>query len=77
MRDEDQPHDPSRRHALECMIWAGTGVLWTVSGGVPKSLGLLAQPKRRKPPKAPSLLCKSPTVTSASTRRPIPTPSRP
>jgi hypothetical protein len=31
----------SRRHALECMIWAGTGVLWTVAGGVPKSLGLL------------------------------------
>ena len=30
-----------RRHALECMIWAGTGVLWTVSGGVPKSLNLL------------------------------------
>lgn len=30
-----------RRHALECMIWAGTGVLWTVSGGVPKSLALL------------------------------------
>jgi Icc protein len=26
-----------RRQALECMIWAGTGVLWTVSGGVPKS----------------------------------------
>jgi 3',5'-cyclic AMP phosphodiesterase CpdA len=23
------------------MIWAGTGVLWTMSGGVPKSLGLL------------------------------------
>lgn len=31
----------SRRHALECMIWAGTGVLWTVSGGIPKSLNLL------------------------------------
>jgi 3',5'-cyclic AMP phosphodiesterase CpdA len=30
-----------RRHALECMIWAGTGVLWTVSGGVPKSMSLL------------------------------------
>src|SRR3954471_14153390 len=30
-----------RRHALECMIWAGTGVLWTVSGGIPKSLNLL------------------------------------
>src|SRR5580700_491086 len=27
----------SRRHALECMLWAGTGVLWTVSGGVPRS----------------------------------------
>lgn len=31
----------SRRHALECMIWAGTGVLWGLDGGVPKSLGLL------------------------------------
>jgi 3',5'-cyclic AMP phosphodiesterase CpdA len=31
----------NRRHALECMIWAGTGVLWTVAGGVPKSLSLL------------------------------------
>jgi hypothetical protein len=27
----------SRRHALECMLWAGTGVLWTLSGGVPRS----------------------------------------
>jgi hypothetical protein len=26
-----------RRGALECMIWAGTGVLWTVAGGVPRS----------------------------------------
>ena len=32
-----------RRHALECMIWAGTGVLWTLSGGVPKSLGLVGE----------------------------------
>ncbi|MBN8942203.1 MAG: metallophosphoesterase [Rhizobiales bacterium] len=31
----------TRRHALECMIWAGTGILWTVSGGVPRSLSLL------------------------------------
>lgn len=30
-----------RRHALECMVWAGTGVLWTVSGGVPRALGLV------------------------------------
>jgi len=31
----------TRRHALECMTWAGTGVLWAVSGGIPKSLSLL------------------------------------
>jgi hypothetical protein len=27
----------NRRGVLECMLWAGTGVLWTVSGGVPRS----------------------------------------
>ncbi|MBV8851537.1 MAG: metallophosphoesterase [Methylobacteriaceae bacterium] len=37
----DQEEGINRRHALECMIWAGTGVLWTVAGGVPKSLSLL------------------------------------
>src|SRR6201995_187077 len=31
----------SRRKILECMTWAGTGVLWTISGGVPRSLGLV------------------------------------
>src|SRR6516162_8280010 len=31
----------SRRHALECMVWVGTAVLWMVSGGVPQSLSLL------------------------------------
>src|SRR3569833_2879698 len=31
----------NRRHALECMVWAGTGVLWGPSGGSPKSLSLL------------------------------------
>jgi hypothetical protein len=30
-----------RRGALECMLWAGTGVLWTFAGGVPKTAGLL------------------------------------
>jgi len=34
-----------RRGFLTCMVWAGTGVLWTVSGGVPRSalLGSAAQ----------------------------------
>ena len=27
----------TRRHALECMVWAGSGLLWTISGGVPRS----------------------------------------
>ena len=39
--DDEGGDGISRRHALECMLWAGTGVLWAVSGGVPKSLGLL------------------------------------
>jgi hypothetical protein len=26
-----------RRQALECMVWAGAGVVWTVAGGVPNS----------------------------------------
>ncbi len=42
--DHDNHEDGvSRRHALECMLWAGTGVLWTVSGGVPKSFNLLGR----------------------------------
>lgn len=41
MVDDKDGAGMSRRHALECMIWAGTGVLWTVVGGVPKSLSLL------------------------------------
>ena len=31
---------PSRRRLLKCMAWAGTGIVWTVSGGVPRGLGL-------------------------------------
>jgi 3',5'-cyclic AMP phosphodiesterase CpdA len=38
---DDEGDGINRRHALECMLWAGTGVLWTITAGVPKSLGLL------------------------------------
>jgi 3',5'-cyclic AMP phosphodiesterase CpdA len=31
----------SRRRMLKCMSWAGTGVVWTLSGGVPRTLGLI------------------------------------
>ncbi len=37
MNDDDKDFTLSRRGALECMLWAGTGVLWTVAGGVPTS----------------------------------------
>jgi 3',5'-cyclic AMP phosphodiesterase CpdA len=39
--DHDHGDGPTRRKVLECMTWAGTGVLWTISGGVPHSLGLV------------------------------------
>jgi 3',5'-cyclic AMP phosphodiesterase CpdA len=39
--DHDHHEGPTRRKVLECMTWAGTGVLWTISGGVPHSLGLV------------------------------------
>lgn len=30
----------TRRGALECMAWAGTGLLWSLGGGLPRALGL-------------------------------------
>jgi 3',5'-cyclic AMP phosphodiesterase CpdA len=43
MNDRKEEVGISRRGALECMIWAGTGVLWALSSGVPKSVGLLGE----------------------------------
>ncbi len=43
MQKFDRNDGLSRRRVLECMTWAGTGVLWTISGGVPSSLGLIDQ----------------------------------
>ena len=40
MAKDDYDHI-DRRGALECMIWAGTGVLWMMVGGVPRSSSLL------------------------------------
>ena len=31
----------NRRGLLKCMGWAGTGVVWSLSGGVPRTLGLI------------------------------------
>jgi 3',5'-cyclic AMP phosphodiesterase CpdA len=41
MSEFDRADGVSRRKILECMTWAGTGVLWTVSGGIPHSLGII------------------------------------
>ena len=34
---DDLVSSPDRRQTLKCMLWAGTGVVWTVAGGVPAS----------------------------------------
>src|SRR6201993_4376549 len=46
---DDQKKGLGRREVLECMVWAGTGVLWTVSGGVPHSVGLMGEEKAAEP----------------------------
>jgi Icc protein len=43
--------DSSRRKILECMAWAGTGLVWTVSGGLADSalIGAAQAASRHKP----------------------------
>jgi 3',5'-cyclic AMP phosphodiesterase CpdA len=43
MRDFDRDDGVNRRKVLECMTWVGTGVLWTIAGGVPHSLGIMGE----------------------------------
>ena len=38
---EDRGQGLGRREVLECMVWAGTGVLWAVNGGIPHSVGMI------------------------------------
>jgi 3',5'-cyclic AMP phosphodiesterase CpdA len=47
--NDDHGKGLGRREVLECMVWAGTGVLWTVSGGVPHSLGLIGEAAAAEP----------------------------
>jgi len=53
MSDHDPLHDDeqsaSRRTVLKCMTWAGAGVLWTISGGVPRSLGIIGEAQAQAP----------------------------
>jgi 3',5'-cyclic AMP phosphodiesterase CpdA len=43
MRDFDHEDGVNRRKVLECMTWVGTGVLWTIAGGVPHALGIMGE----------------------------------
>ncbi|HEY1361269.1 MAG TPA: metallophosphoesterase, partial [Xanthobacteraceae bacterium] len=43
MKSEHDETRLDRRRVLECMTWAGTGVLWTIAGGVPRSMGLVGE----------------------------------
>jgi len=43
MSEFDRDDGLSRRKVLECMTWVGTGVLWTIAGGVPRSLGIMGE----------------------------------
>src|ERR1700732_559801 len=42
MDDTQKPDNAatSRRGLLKCLAWAGTGIVWSVAGGVPRGLGL-------------------------------------
>jgi hypothetical protein len=42
--------DSVSRKVLECMTWCGTGVLWTISGGVPRSLGIMGEARATETP---------------------------
>ena len=46
---DDRKKGLGRREVLECMVWAGTGVLWTITGGVPHSVGLIGEAAAAEP----------------------------
>jgi len=48
---DDRKKGLGRREVLECMVWAGTGVLWTITGGVPHSVGLIGEAAAAEPAK--------------------------
>ncbi|MFL5047856.1 MAG: metallophosphoesterase family protein [Xanthobacteraceae bacterium] len=47
--DQDGRTGVNRRKVLECMTWAGTGVLWTIAGGVPRSMGIVGEAMAAEP----------------------------
>ena len=58
-----------RRGMLECMAWVGTGLLWTLSGGIPTSRVLGKETDASSGQAAASRSSRSATATSAFPRR--------
>lgn len=47
------PHDPSRRAALHCLsAWGGAALVWSVAGGVPRTLSAATHDAANKAPVA-------------------------
>ena len=46
--DDERTGETDRRGFLKCMGWAGTGLVWTLAGGVPASIGLEAAATTRR-----------------------------
>ena len=40
---EDDTAKPTRRRIMECATWIGTGLVWTLAGGVPTTLAALGE----------------------------------
>src|SRR5712691_6526798 len=47
--DHHDGHGVSRRKILECMTWAGTGVLWTMASGTPRSMSIIGEATAAEP----------------------------
>ena len=57
MAAHDQKTSPDaagidRRRLLQCMSWAGTGVVWSLAGGVPRTIGLVGSAAAAEMPRA-------------------------
>ena len=42
-KQQDADYGIGRCTVLKCMAWVGTGLLWTIAGGVPRYLGIIHQ----------------------------------
>ena len=73
--DDDGP-GVNRRKVLECMTWAGIGVLWTVAGGMPRSLGIIAGYRQSKGRGSIAGVQKPPALLALGQRHPLSLPER-